>query len=403
MKNSISSTLFCAGLLRIIAIALCLAGAAAAQVTPIPKGTSQTNAPACQARAMRTIQEARLKAASGNAVLAATLADQADRECGTSYAVLRGICEIYGRLGRQELAAIYCGNSRTYISQKPPRNNEARQSFVREKFALIVGLGKFQSDRIPPLKYSAKDAADFAAVLTDPEVGRFRRENVTVLTDQQATSKAIRSALAAIAAKALEDDLVVLYFSTHGSNPATERSKVGSGYVVTYDTDAKDLYATAYGMDELARFMKEKIRAERIVTFLDTCYSGDTAIKLGKESKDSKDSKILEVEGAIPPASLDRISQGTGAVVIASSNNNELSWESDEKQNSFFTLYLIDSIRQRKGLGDVSQLYTDIQRQIPIAVQEYTRKKGSGEGVTQNPVIYPKSDIPNIVIGTPIQ
>ena len=154
-------------------------------------------------------------------------------------------------------------------------------------------------------------------------------------------------------------------------------------------------------MDELANFMRQKINAERIVTFLDTCYSGDTTRILQQTSG----SKALEVE-ALSDQAIGQIAQGKGSVVITSSSNRELSWESEEKKNSFFTVYLMESMRDRKGLGSIRETYTDLQRRIPAAVRQYTQSKGLGEpgkGAVQNPVIYPISNIPDIVIGTPVQ
>jgi hypothetical protein len=369
----------------------------------------QSAAPTCQSRALKTVQEAKLRAIGGDNVTARKLLGQADSECGNSYAVLKGISQVYQQLGDSVMAAVYEKNSGRYSNQGGPSGGASKptetamrpqeKGFVRAKFALVVGVGQFQNPKIRKLKYSAKDANDFAAVLLDPNVGRFPQENVTVLTDSQATARAIRSALADIAAKAMKDDLVVLYFSTHGSSPSMEHSKVGSGYLVTYDTDATDLYATAYGMDELAYFIKQKISAERVVTFLDTCYSGDTTLHFEQNSG----SKALEVD-TLSEQSIGQIAQGKGSVVITSSTNRELSWESDEQHNSFFTLYLMQSMRDRGGLATVTQLFTDIQRKIPAAVRDYTRAKKLGEngaGATQHPEVYPRSDIPDIVIGTP--
>ena len=365
--------------------------------------------PACQPRALKTVQTAKSRALAGDKQESEKLLEQADHECGASYAVLKGISEVFGQLGEQHLADLYIRNANRYQQQKPgaavsangPAATGEEKGFVRDKFALIVGVGRFREANIPPLKFAAKDAADFAVALTNPDIGRFPRQNVTVLSDQEATTKAIRSALADIAKRAMKDDLVVLYFSTHGSSPSMDRSKIGSGYLVTHDTEVADLYATAYGMDELANFMRQKIRAERIVTFLDTCYSGDTTRIL----QQTGGSKGLEVE-ALTDQSIGQIAQSKGSVVITSSNNRELSWESDERQNSFFTLYLMESMAERKGLSNVKQLYTDLQRKLPPAVRDYTRSKklgSGGKGATQNPVIYPMSDIPDIVIGVPVK
>ncbi|MBL8293369.1 MAG: hypothetical protein JNN08_16090, partial [Bryobacterales bacterium] len=78
----------------------------------------QTAAPPCQSRALRTVQDARLKAASGDRAQAEKLLEQADRECGTSYAVLKGISEVYQRMGNSTLAALYAKNSNNYGSQR---------------------------------------------------------------------------------------------------------------------------------------------------------------------------------------------------------------------------------------------------------------------------------------------
>lgn len=373
-------------------------------------------APPCQSRALRQVDEAIDLASEGKSDAAPNLLTQADRECGTSWLVLQKIGEAYGLLGDSVKKSVYLQRSQQLHAGLSGLTNSTnsgtplsvaaspaapQRTFVRAKYALVVGVGDFASPKIPHLKFSAKDAQDFANTLTDPNVGRFFPDNVTVLTNSAATARAIRSSLAAIAAKALPDDLVVLYFSTHGSSPSMDRSKVAAGYLVTYDTEVNDLYATAFGMDELARFIGQKLRADRIVTFLDTCYSGDTT-RLMSESSGSKGL----VDDSLSDESIGRIAQGKGSVVITSSTNRELSWESNEKQNSFFTLYLMDALRANQGRSDVRQLFTDLQRKLPGAVRDYTKAKGLGEGgkgASQDPAIYPVSDIPDIVIGTPVK
>lgn len=373
---------------------------------PVLRGQS----PPCTSRALKTVEEAQTKFLSGDGLGAKELLASADRECGDSYPVLQNISAVYQLMGESVLANVYAASATKFggatdkakaESQAPNAPGAEIKTVVREKYALVVGIQKFKSDRIPRLKYSAKDAQDFARLLSDPDIGRFKPQNVTLLTDENATARAIRSALYDIAAKALEDDLIVLYFSTHGSSPSMDHSKVGAGYLITYDADVDELYGSAYGMDELARFMKQNVRAKRIVTFLDTCYSGDTT----RFMRTSGDSKALIVEG-LSSDSIGEIAQGEGSVVITSSTNQELSWESDEGHNSFFTLQLLASMRKRKGLGTLDQMYTDIQRSIPLAVKSYTHKKGLGPdglGLEQNPAIYPMTHIPDIVIGAPTE
>ncbi len=179
-----------------------------------------------------------------------------------------------------------------------------------------------------------------------------------MLTDEQATTKNIRSSLYEIAAKSLADDLVVLYFSTHGSNPKTNQTKQASGLFVTHDTEAgirRRMFATACRMGELVRFVQDNLRAERTVILLDSCFSGDTnRIFSGAEDRVATRVWIMEGVDAVPDeavANVARVSQGRGSVVISSSTSTEASWESDEQQNSFFTLALDESMRKRTGKG----------------------------------------------------
>lgn len=360
------------------------------------EGPSLIGQVTCQIRAQKTVDEAKRAALLGDRTKVAVLLGQADRECGTDPNVRKSIGQVYELAGDPVRAAPYL-RDRTGAQAPTAVATIAKKGYVREKYALVVGIGQFHKKSIRSLRYAAKDATDFAAVLTDPAAGRFPPENVTLLVDEQATTQEIRRAIGKVVTKAYPEDLVVLYFSTHGSNPGMDRSKIAAGYLITHDTEPDALYATGYGMDELANVLRQKLKAERIITILDTCYSGDTTRILG--------SKALEIE-SIPESTFSRIAQGTGSVVITSSTEREMSWESDEKENSFFTSYLIEAMRSRSGLGTIAQIYTDIQRKIPVAVQEYTRRKGLGDpkrGATQTPVIYPSSGIPDIVPGTPLQ
>ena len=84
---------------------------------------------------------------------------------------------------------------------------------IREKFALLVGIHKFkESDST--LRFSAKDAQELGDLLVGQQ--NFKKENVTVLLDEEATSDNIRLAFGKIRAVAQPDDLVLVFVSSHG-------------------------------------------------------------------------------------------------------------------------------------------------------------------------------------------
>ena len=132
-----------------------------------------------------------------------------------------------------------------------------------ERHALIIATAKYSDPAIGELRAPGHDAEALKRVLADPDVGDF---NVDVALD--ATEAALRRRVAAFFADRASDDLLLLYLSCHGL-------KDGRGYLffAATDTDLKMLSATSLPADFVNREMDGTF-AERVVLFLDCCYSG---------------------------------------------------------------------------------------------------------------------------------
>jgi len=251
---------------------------------------------------------------------------------------------------------------------------------VQQKWALVVGIGHFTDSEIPGLNYTTSDATAFADALKDPSVGEFPANNVHVLTDEQATTKNIKEQLNWIARHAGADDLVVIYVATHGTS-RTQDTAGGANYLVTYDTQAYNgdnfdedaLYATAYPMVELANAVATRMKALRTVVFLDTCYSGGAAGQ-GAPGATEKLSNTAPSE-----AMLTHMSLGTGRIVMTASENNEESLESNQLRHGYFTYYLLQALKNSKGLTPLSQVYASVAQQVSQTV--------SAQGKHQHPVM----------------
>lgn len=230
-------------------------------------------------------------------------------------------------------------------------------TYVRQKYALVVGIGTFEDKRIPQLRYAAKDAADFAAVLEEPNHGNFRPENVTKLIDKEATHDAIFNALQNLFLQAREDDLVVIYISSHGSPAEKSKGLDGIGYIVTYDTDPLKKWLRAIDYQEFGK-RASLIRARRKVTFLDTCYSGQSAAG----------QKDLTIEGGVDDRTAQMFLSGEGSFVIMSSDEKERSWESDSIKNSYFTHYLVDFLRRSKEPANIKEVFGYLSTKVSEAV-----------------------------------
>src|SRR5262249_48315275 len=119
--------------------------------------------------------------------------------------------------------------------------------------AVIIGINQYGDPKIPNLRFARQDAEAFYAVLTDPDAGRFRPENVELLLDEAATERQIRSALGnRLLARTSRDSTVCLYFAGHGAPVLNPRKGSADGiekYLVPCDGDADDLRATGIRMD----------------------------------------------------------------------------------------------------------------------------------------------------------
>jgi uncharacterized caspase-like protein len=110
----------------------------------------------------------------------------------------------------------------------PLKLDEAALSsaYAPRRIALLVGISEFQDPQWRALRYSEKDAADLSAALKDPGRGHF--DQVRVLTrPEQTTRQAILAALRELQQEALRpDDVVVVYFSAHGTLARDEKGEL---------------------------------------------------------------------------------------------------------------------------------------------------------------------------------
>ena len=263
---------------------------------------------------------------------------------------------------------------------------------VQQKWALIVGIGDFTDAQIPKLNYTIADADAFTAALEDPNIGAFPADNVHELTDKNATTKNIKEELNRIARLAQPNDLVVIYVATHGT-PRTVDSAGGANYLVTYDTEAYKagsfdedaMYATAYPMVELANAVATRMKSLRTAIFLDTCYSG------GSVAGGTPAQKL--VSQAPSNEMLTHMTDGTGRIVMAASQVDQESHESNELHHGYFTYYLLQAFKSGKGATPLSQIYASVAQQVSKSV--------SAKGMHQDPVMNRSSNDADFALRSP--
>ena len=283
---------------------------------------------------------------------------------------------------------------------KPGVRGDGPVGPIRNRYALVVGVGKFKNG-ITPLQYSVRDATLFYRFLL--EQAGFTKNSTYFLADQNATSSNVVKYLNGIRNAAQEDDLVVVYMSSHGTPP----DKFGGVYIVTYDTEVNPrerVWHTSVAETALKDFV-ENLRARRLVMILDTCYSngayraipgflppGGKSLGVGDENegygvstaqgKRLFGAKDIVLEDQPKQASSTGKSIGSqesyGKVLISASSSGEKSWESDQLRNSVFTYYFVDGMKRYDGSVKDAFDYSK-----PRTLQRVQQEKGAE--ITQTP------------------
>jgi hypothetical protein len=245
-------------------------------------------------------------------------------------------------------------------------------------WAVVVGIDAYSN--VPPLKYAVNDAKAFYEYLV--KRSQIPRENVTLLLDRDAGLGRIRSTLGThLKNKASKEDMVILYFAGHGATETDVQSPDGDGlekYLLPYEADPKDLYASAIPMREIS-YIFDRIRSERLVFIVDSCYSGASG------------GRTISTTGgfraSISDTFLDRIAGGRGRVILTASAANEVSEEKDELKHGVFTYFLLDGLlgkadADKDGVVTVDEIYGYVSKYVPQVTgqEQHPVKKGAVEG-----------------------
>jgi hypothetical protein len=257
----------------------------------------------------------------------------------------------------------------------------------REAYAVVIGVGRYEHRTIPSLKYAVADAESMYKVLI--ETAGFKKDHVLLLTDRTERKPTLRNmkyALGTFLARAAQkDDMVIVYFAGHGAPEIDPRGLERDGlakYLIPSDADPDDLFSTALPMDDLQTIFG-RIEAERVVVFLDACYSGAA----GGRTFASRRTRSAAVDDLF----LERLTRSKGRAIVTASRPAELSVELPELGHGIFTYYLTEGLRgagdlNRDGIVSLQELYEYVEQQVvrksrAVGGNQHPMMKGELEGV----------------------
>lgn len=259
-----------------------------------------------------------------------------------------------------------------------------------QRYAVVIGISDYKDPKIPDLKYADADAQAFYDFITSPIGGDFRKENVLLLKNDQATLKNVKLAVTNFLKKAIDTDFVVIFMACHG---VPEPDRPNNLYLLAHDSELDGLSATAYHMENVNADMKRYISAKRLIFFADTCHSAGL-----RESAIGTRGGPNTINIAL--SALRSTREGWG--IVSASRAGEVSMESNlwGGGHGVFTHYLLegmsgkaDAVGNKNGIVTLAEAFDFLEEKVKRATQNAQHPDISGNFDNNLPLGFPGIEI----------
>ena len=249
---------------------------------------------------------------------------------------------------------------------------------IDKRWAVVVGVGEYESEDIPDLEFAPADARAMKEFLESDAAGPF--DEVLYLENERATGAAMREALFVFLQQADWDDLVVIYFAGHG---APDPGRPDNLYLLPADADLNALASTGFPMWDVKTALRRQIASERVLVIADACHSAGAA-----DGDAVGGGETNQIAGGF--ASLFTPSR---RLMITAADTNEFAQE-DERWggNGVFTHFLLEGLAGAADLdGNGIVYFTELFDHVSNHVRQAT-------GGQQNPQRSGLGDIPLAIV-----
>src|SRR5262249_44157556 len=244
---------------------------------------------------------------------------------------------------------------------------------IRDKWAVIVGVGRYQDPAIPAMRFADRSAVELARILRDPQAGRFAPDHVLVLTSEKANKQTIEDAMvgSGLVKKALPNDLIVLYFSTRWMAGAN-----GDPVLCVSDTLASEADSSGLDLKTLMSDLRRRVQSKRILCLLDTAPAGP---------------------GAKAPT-WDAFAKAAGVTVLAANDSDKPPCEIPQAGTSAFLHYFVEGLKAGGGLLS----FTVVSQYTADSVRDESKARG-GTQTTVLALAPEDSDLGSLRLGTAVK
>ncbi len=215
-----------------------------------------------------------------------------------------------------------------------------------------MGISKYAKPELN-LQFAHADATTFASLLESPRGGGLAHENILLLTDQGATTAAVRNGFQDfLKRRATKKDTVIILVAGHGIADGKD------AFIVTYDSDPQDLKSTGLPMAELQTLFQEQVaQVGRVLLFVDVCKA-DTIGTIKSNAVNAGVENFKNVEGDL--------------LAMMSARRKELSFEGPEfgGGHGAFSYFLLKGLagaadENGDGVVDGEELASYVSNNVP--------------------------------------
>ena len=225
------------------------------------------------------------------------------------------------------VGAILLAAAATLCAQ--PENVQARERIEAEraqKWALVVGINRYDSEDIRALRYAVADARAIHGLLTDPNQGGFSASRTKLLVDGgelPPTRSNILHQIVQLEQHVGAEDTVLFYFSGHGIEHE------GHPMLLPSDAHFALLEDTGIPLSRIER-LKRVTGCRVLVAILDACRSG--AHRDGARS------------GRMTEAFLQALGMTEGTAVLFSADLDQVAFEDEAAGHGAYTRFLVEAL-----------------------------------------------------------
>ncbi|MCU0286723.1 MAG: caspase family protein [Acidobacteria bacterium] len=237
--------------------------------------------------------------------------------------------------------------------------NTKNKRHIHNRYALLIGVNEYLDNNYPSLQESKNDVISLGELLIQLGYKVRLLHCQMIEPERRPTKEDINYELEQVCTDVGEGDLLLIYYSGHGTTAN------GKAYLVPLDADKTNLAISAIDLDEF----KEKIigaGAQAKILFLDACRAGNERVRDG--------------EGMSPEFERHIFLEAGGTATFAACMHHEFAWNYDN--NGVFTHYLMEGLNGKAAQqGKRFITFNDIN----VYVTDKVRTWGEAHGHKQTP------------------